>query len=273
MNAKQHGLSAYIPVLNPTRLDYSWRESATSLLGVADELIFIDAGSDDGSLEEMRQWANIDSRVRIIHYDLPRLPTWEEVDRDDLTRPKGDPRMLIHWLNYARQFCDFDHQISLDADEVLDPKGYPEIRKAVEDGIPRWFNRVNFWGDPFHEAPHGTVCGERVAKLGPTRYEMVSDEPRPEGEPEMRKLAINGQHLKIFHLGFLRRPDAFLRKSRVVQAMIHNCYDPRLREAEQTGKSWVELSPFPKGKELLAYPHHDWPPYVNDWLKERGYSI
>lgn len=181
--------------------------------------------------------------------------------------------MLIHWLNYARQFCGFDTQISLDADEVLDPRAYPEVRRAVDDRIPRWFSRINLWGDPFHEAPHGTVCGERVVKLGPTSMEMVSDEPRPEGEPEIRKLAIDGPNLKIFHLGFLRRQDAFLKKSRVVQAMIMNTYDPRLREAEKTGKSWVELSPFPPDKPLLGYPWKDWPPYVNDWLKERGYSV
>ena len=273
MSARQNGLSGYIPVRNGNSLDYCWQEAAMSLLPICDELIFCDSGSTDGPREEMDAWAKRDSKVRVIDYPWPRLPTPEEVEADDPTRPKGDPFMLIAWINFARRECRHMFQITLDADEVLDPRSYPEIRRAMNDGIPRWFNRVNCWGDPFHEAPHGSVCGERVARFAPTDMEMCSDEPRPEGEPEIRKLAISGPDLRIWHLGFLRRQEAFLKKSRIMQGLLHNCYDPRVREAEKTGQSWVELSPFPQGWAIMECPGNEMPEYAKSWCRTRGYKI
>jgi hypothetical protein len=207
--------------------------------------------------------------LRIIHWKWPVVATHDDW-KNDRPRPPGDPRLLIRWLNFAREHCLYDTQISIDADEVICPKGYPEIIHAVEDRVPRWFSRINFWKDPHHEAPHGTVCGERVAKLGPTYYETVSDEPREEGEPPMRSEAIFHDALRIFHLGFLRRPGAFFAKSKVMQAALHSTYDRRLLVAEGSGQNWMEASPF--DKPLIDYPYRDFPQYVNEWLIERGYT-
>ena len=273
MTARMKGLSGYIPVRNGLSLDYCFELAGTSLLPLVDELIFCDSDSTDGTREELDAWARRDSKVRVINYPWPRLPTQDEVERDDPTRPKGNPLMLIAWLEYARAACTYDMQITLDADEVLSPVSYPEVRRAVADRTPRWFSRVNLWGDPYHEAPHGSVCGERVARIAPTSFEMCSDEPRPDGEPEIRKQAIDGPELRIWHLGFLRRQEAFLKKSRVMQGALHNCYDPRLREAEKTGESWVKLSPFPPGWAMLEYHGQDYTPSVKNWLRERGHTV
>jgi hypothetical protein len=272
MSAKQEGLSGYIPVRDGLSLDYCFREAAMSLLPIVDELILCDSDSTDGTRKEMDEWAAVNSKIRVVNYPWPRLPTPEEVERDDLTRPPGNPVMLIAWLNFARQHCNYRFQITLDADEVLDPRSYPEIKRAMQDGLPRWMSRVNCWGDPFHEAPHGSVCGERVVRFAPTALEMCSDEPRPDGEPEIRKQAIDGPNCRIWHLGFLRRQEAFLRKSRVMQGALHNCYDPRLRQAEQTGESWVKLSPFPPGWGMLECPGQEMPEYAKAWCRARGYT-
>lgn len=268
-----HGLSGYVPVKDGDSLDYCWREAVRSLLPVCDEVIICDSDSSDSTREESVKWTLVDPKVFYFNRPWPLLPSPDEVERDDLTRPSGDPVMLIKWLNFCRSMCRFDTQIHLDADEVLDPRGHQEINNAIADRLPRWFRRINFWGDPRHEAPHGTVCGERVVYMGPTEYEMHSDEPTPQGEPEIRRLAVDGPNLTVWHLGFLRKPDAFLRKSRVMQGALHNCYDPRLREAERTGRSWVDLSPFPEGKPLLEV--NEWaafPDYVKSWLNARGYT-
>lgn len=272
MSILPHGLSGFVPIRNGISLDYCFREAIQSLLPICDEVIACDSDSTDGTSWALKQWAELEPKLRVINYPWPRLPTPDEVERDDLARPPGNPRMLITWLNFAREHCKFDTQITLDADEVIDPRAYPGIKTAVEDRIPRWFRRINFWGSPNWEAPHGTVCGERVVKMGPTTMETCSDEPRPEGEPEIRRLAQDGPNLVVWHLGFLREQKAFLRKSRVMQGALHNCYDPRLREAEKTGKPWVECSPFPEGKPLI--PVNEWsafPPYVKDWLLARGH--
>jgi len=271
------GLSGYIPIKNNYELDYCAQLGVRSLLPVCDEVIVVDAGSTDKTLAFFEEWAQWEPKLRIVHYDLPRLPTPDEVERDDLTRPPGNPVMLIPWLNAGRAACRFNTQITLDADETLAPIGAEVIKQAIADRAPRWFRRINLWpswvDDSIMEAPHGTVCGERVVRMGPTAYPMHSDEPCPEGEPEIRRLAVNddGDRLKIYHLGFLRDKQAFLRKSRIVQGMIHNTFDPRLRESERTGREWYKLSPFPENRPLLGVAY-DWPDYVNEWIKERGWK-
>ena len=268
-----HGLSGFVPVRNGIDLDYCFEEAIRSLLPICDEVIACDSDSTDSTRARLAELSVLEPKLRIINYPWPVLPSPDEVERDDLKRPPGNPRMLIKWLNFAREHCRYDTQITLDADEVLDPRGHQEIRNAISDRIPRWFRRINFWGTPNWEAPHGTVCGEKVVKLGPTEYETCSDEPRPEGEPEIRRLAIDGPNLVIWHLGFLREQKAFLRKSRVMQAALHSCYDPRLREAEKGDKPWHEYSPFPEGKPLL--PVNEWsafPDYIKIWLAKRGYG-
>lgn len=270
------GLSAFVPVKNNFELDYCAQLAVQSLLPVCDEVIVVDAGSTDNTLPFFEEWADREPRLRIVHYTLPPLPTPDEVERDDPNRPPGNPVMLIPWLAAGTAACKYDMQISLDADETLAPRSYEAIREAVRTRQSKWFRRINLWpswvDDSIMEAPHGTVCGEAVVRLGPTEYPMHSDEPTPNGEPEMRKQATrdDGDRLKIYHLGFLRDKQKFLRKSRIVQGMIHSCYDNRLREAERTGRDWYRCSPFPENRPLLGVAY-DWPDYVNDWIKERGW--
>jgi len=266
------GLSGYIPIKNNFELDYCAQLGVRSLLPVCDEVIVVDAGSTDKTLPFFEEWAQWEPKLRIVHYEIPRLPTPEEVERDDLTRPPGNPVMLIPWLEAGRKACRYSWQITLDGDEVLDEGSYPYIKPAIEYGYPCWMNRVNLWKSPQSEAPHGTVCGERVVRLAPTRMEMCSDEPRPEGEPEIRRTAVNGDNMAIIHLGFLRKQPEFLKKSRVMQGWLMNTYDSRLRQAEQTGESWVALSPFPEGKPLIPC-NRKFAPYVNEWLTERRHTL
>ena len=271
MSSLLPGLSGYIPIKNNFELDYCAQLGVRSLLPICDEVIIVDGGSTDGTLEYFRLWASYEPKIRIVSYEIPRLPTPEEVEKDDLTRPSGNPVMLIPWLNAGRLACRYKWQITLDGDEVLDESSYSWVKLAMADGYPCWMSRMNLWKSPQWEAPHGTVCGERVVRLAPTEMEMCSDEPRPEGEPEVRRKAVNGDNMLIVHLGFLRRQKSFLKKSRIMQGWLMNTYDNRLRTAEKTGESWVELSPFPEGKPLLPV-HRKFAPYVNEWLLERGYT-
>jgi hypothetical protein len=272
------GLSGFIPIRNGDDLGYPWREAAFSLLPVCDEVIISDGGSTDGTREAIQQWASIDPKIKLLDYPWPKLPTPDEVERDDLSRPPGDPRFLVTWLNFIRKHCEFSSCLHLDADEILCSKSHDVIRQLVREHRSAWFYRINFWpmfpGDMHTIAPHGTVCGERVVYLGPTELECVSDEPRFEGEPPIRVNATDEfvDKLRIFHVGFMRNQEAFLKKSRICQAAIHSCYDPRLRQAEKTGESWIALSPFPAEKPMLSYPHNDIPRCLHEWLRRQGFN-
>lgn len=249
------GLSGYVPVRNGDSLDYCWRLAAESLLAVCDEVIICDADSTDGTHEAADEWSSREKRLRVINYPWPN--------------PVGDPWMLQKWLNFIREQVRYSSQITLDADEVLHPDSYPEICAAAHRGECRWFKRMNFWKDSRHLVPDGWVCGMNVARLGPSELMMVSDNPHPDGEPEIRRRATYHDSLRIWHLGFLRKPAAFFAKSKAMQSFICNSYDPRLTEAEKTGQPWYELSTFPA--ELVPYdgPH---PEIVHEWLKARGYT-
>lgn len=251
----KRGLCGYVPVRNCNDLDYCWRLSVESLLPVCDQVIVCDSDSTDGTKEELWQWLETEPKLRAINYPWPN--------------PVGDPWMLQKWLNFIREHVSYDMQMTLDADEVLHPDSYKEIAYAVKMRECRWFKRLNFWKDCWHMVPDGWVCGMNVARLGPSELMMVSDNPHPDGEPEIRKRATFHDSLRIWHLGFLRKPEAFFAKSKVMQSVVCNSYDPRLAEAEKTGQPWYEVSTFPAELERFVGKH---PPIVREWLRERGYD-
>lgn len=265
----KRGLSAYLPVRNGTALDYAWRGAAESLLAVADELILCDSDSTDDTRAQMDGMAERDPRIRVINWTWPVVPSPDAVARGE-PGPPGQPRLLIRWLNYCREFCRYDMQITSDADEVLCPKSHPRIRDAVAKRECLYFFRLHFWCDHRHITRNDRVCGSYVARLGPTELEMVSDEMRPEGEPPIRQRAVKHDSLRFFHYGFIRSQKAFFDKSKVVQAALHNTYDLRLIEAEKGQIPWTDLTDV---GALLPYPDKDHPEVAWSWLRDHGYDI
>lgn len=250
------GLSGYVPVRNGNSLDYCWQLAVLSMLPVCDEVVICDSDSTDGTREEAEEWAKKEPKIRVINYPWPN--------------PKGDVWMLMKWLNFTRRELRYDMQITLDADEVIHPEAYPDIKRAVEERSCRWFKRMNFWKDANHLVPDGQVCGRNVVRLGPTRLEMISDnaEPHPNGEPAIRKKATYNPRNLIWHLGFLRNQKAFLAKSRVMQSAMLNDYDKGLELAEKTGQDWHTLSNANIKLEPYEGTHPD---IVKLWLNERGH--
>lgn len=251
-------ISGYICASNVVLRDYSFREAALSLLPVCDELVLSIGPSEDQTMEIAKALVESDSRVRILEYPL-HMPV-----RD------------IHWwtkhLNWTRERLTHPMQLTLDADEVLYPRSYQPIRDAAKNGECRWFQRYNFWGDTKHTAPHGRVCGEQVARLGPTSLWMPSDEPHPEGEPEIRMRAgwppNAHDDMAIAHLGFLRKPEAFFGKVRAVNGAFFGSYDERLERAEKEGVHWSTYCPF--DIPLLDHPG-DIPEVAHQWLRDRNH--
>lgn len=263
------GISAYLPVRNGTVLDYPWRAVAESLLGIADELILCDSDSTDDTREQMDGHASRDARVRVINWPWPVVPSPEGVAKGE-AGPPGRPRLLIEWLNHCRSFCRYDMQLTSDADEILCPKSYDRIREARDKRESLYFHRLNFWGNHREITQDDKVVGSYVARFGPTEFEMVSDEMRPEGEPPIRKRAVKHPSLRFFHAGFIRRQQAFFDKSRVMQAALHNTHDLRLARAEKEKIPWHELAYV---GDLIPYTSKDWPEVSWAWLGEHGYDF
>lgn len=252
-------ISGYIAVRDGVELDFCFIEAIKSLIPICDEVLVADFGSRDDTIEQVKKIG--DSRVRII------------------TRPRTEIVRDLHWwtdiLNWARSQLSYDYQMTLDADEVLSEKAYPLIREAAKSERCLWFNRWNFWSDAQHLAPAGRVCGEAVVRAGPSHLFMCSDEPYPNGEPEIRKLAGNRNNipneLSVFHYGFLRKQEALIQKCEInLQAFFGASQDERLIRAQAEGRPWQELCPF--DRPLQDY-HGEHPLVAHEWLRERGYHV
>ncbi len=273
-------ISGYVCASNALKLDYMLAEAARSLIPVCDEVVLSIGPSTDGTRELAEQLCKEDDRFRILDYpnEMPvREITW-----------------WTTWINWTRRQLKFPLQLEMDADEVLCPGSYEAILEIAKnakvidiphdnrlinfDKIPNsgstWFHRLNFWGDAQHLCPHGTVCGEQVVRLGATDLWMPSDEPHPEGLPEIQRRAgwpPNAEpHMRIFHYGMLRKEQAMIDKCRIVGAAFFGVVDERLLKAERDGTPWINEFGF--DRPLIGYGDQH-PPVAHAWLKERGYNV
>jgi len=257
-------LGGYVCVRRGLALDYCFPEAIRSLLPVCNEVVVCDSDSDDGTREYLDQMARNYPKIRVIN------------------RPWPDPQGRSHhfwveWLNYARQHLTTDCQITLDADEVLDDS--PLCHKVIQDALctdhpARFFHRLNFWRDPHSLIPSGYCLADKVARMGLADRTMHSDEPRSEDGADWRILdeAVFHPDLKIFHLGFLRRREAFYAKNRAVSRIWQGeGRDPRLIEGEQNGLEVWETS-CEYADLLVPYTGH-YPASVVKWLAERRHYV
>lgn len=251
------GLCGILAIRDGIELDYCGELAIQSMLPVCDEVLIGDGGSTDGTREFFVEWAKQEPKIRVLDYPWPN--------------PVGDQYIHQKWLNWIQQFSRFNMVCTVDADEVFDPSCYSRMTQAAEKQECLWFHRVNLWKDPQHEAPHGTVCGHEVARLGPVELPLVSDQQYPGGEPEIRVKALRDASLRIWHLGFLRDQKKFLKKSRREQLFLLNTYDSRLEQCEKTGEDWVELTMW-KDRELIEHKFM-LPETIKPWLRERGHSL
>lgn len=252
----KHGISGYVCIRNSITLDYCVEEAAESMLPVVDELILCDGESDDGT-DNILNWikAKHPDKVRIVTYPWPG--------------PHRDLHWWVNWLNAARQHCQYSMQLTLDADEVLDPCSYETIRSIAAQGGSGMFKRHNYWRDPQHLVPFNKCCGEQVARLAPSGLWMPSDEPQPLHQPNARTNAVHRPELIIHHLGFLRKNEAFVKKTEVVQNAFFGSVDTRIAKATEGGKHWSDFDYF---GEPLREAERRTPTLCHAWLAARGYA-
>lgn len=252
-------LSGFVCVRNGLKLDYCFQLAIDSLLGVCDEVVVSESESTDGTREFLENWAKGQPKLRIVNYPWPN--------------PNRDITWWTTWLNHARELLKYPMQLALDADEMLDPASYPAVLAAVERGESRWFQRLNFWQDAQHLVPSGHVCADQVARLGPSNLWMPSDEPHPEGEPELIKRAgwppNADRSLRIYHYGFIRKEQAMIDKCRVVGGAFFGTMDARLEKAEAQKTPWLTEVTLPAPMQNFTEGH---PKLAHEWLRNRGYT-
>jgi glycosyltransferase involved in cell wall biosynthesis len=252
-------LSGFTVCKNALSLDYAIVECINSLLPVCDEVVVGEMGSTDGTRLALQAWSERDSRIRIV-------------DIRDWTRERGNMKWFVEALNETRQHLQYPMMLQLDADEVLgdDRETLALVQRAKETGEIFAFDRLNFARDAKSLIPEGECCGKYVVRIGPSKYWIPSDEPHERGEVEFLDLAHIEPMAKIFHLGFLRHPEAFYAKARVVLGAFFNEFDSRLAAAER--EQTDPLSKFEWWNRLERYTG-DYPAGVKKWMLARGHSV
>ena len=245
-------LSGYTVTRDCVSGDYCFEECIRSLSAICDEVVVADAMSEDGTRERIASLVCELGNVRVVNYP-----------REDLFNDRG---FFTRWLNYTRLQLTGDIQLQLDADEVFDTDSRDYIRMLAEHGRPYWCRRLNFWGDHRHYAPSGVVCGDRVVRLAPARYWMPSDEGHVPEVP-IRLDARDGGPV-VYHYGFIRHANGFLKKSEWFQQALVGDFDKRLKRAKETGEDWRILAPCPATPVPYNGPH---PRIAHNWLRARGY--
>lgn len=240
---------------NAIEFDYCWRESILSMLPMCDVVIALECKSTDNTREELEKFAVEHPKVLV---------------RDGPWNPGPGGFWLSESTNAARSIVGTDYHVNLQADEVFGDHAPGHVRLWAENRKLVLFNRLNFWGDHRHLIPANTVCGDYTFRAAPTEIPSVGDAESLEPRHENRALAT----FPIFHYGFLRHTQAYVKKTRYVQTAWTGSYDPTVDIVEKEG-----IAALASGKTPTAHPLSSCRPYdgphpvvAHQWLKDRGYE-
>jgi len=256
------GISGFTLARDCMANDYCIKECVESLLPICDEVVISDGESTDGSRELLERWVEREPKIRIVDYK------WKY--------PKGDSKWFTDWINDARSHLRYKTMVQLDCDEILhsSPECHAAIKAASDAGKALQVDRLNLWrkdGKPML-IPDGHCVGKWVTRVGPSELWLPSDEPHLPGEVPILDMAEKAHAVRIWHVGFMRRRDAFYRKSKIVIEGFFHRWDTRLERGQKEGKELWETEAGADYEHLLEPINCEMPDPVQRWLSARGHA-
>lgn len=131
-------VSGYTTTYNCVSQNYPFVESITSMLDCMDEVVVVDGGSDDGTLDVLNDIASTNSKLKVIS---------NPVDWQHTRSAVFDGSQKAH----ARSHCTEDFCWQMDVDEIIHENDYKKIKEVAKNihksiqvvALPV----VEFWGD------------------------------------------------------------------------------------------------------------------------------
>jgi hypothetical protein len=240
-------------IRNGIKYDYCFIEALRCLQEFCDKVVVYEVGSDDNTNMAIR--AYLDGKTTIIH--RPNS-WWQQLDEE-----YGKEKLSI-CTNHAIEELDTDYVFNLQGDEIVDPKSYSWIRKAVDEGAEGYLcKRINLWKDPYHQLNvphHRKPCSTEILRLAKTCYRAYDDAESIAAPCESKYVDL----IKIWHMGFVRKREIHPAKIREMQGNIFKCgVDAKLdgMEVFDSTKWFTDEDLIPIEDEL--------PPLIQQWAKGR----
>jgi glycosyltransferase involved in cell wall biosynthesis len=219
-------LSGFSFIRNGVSLDYPFVEAYRSILPLVDELVVAVGDSTDGTREALEA----------LNASLP-IPKLRLVDTvwDDSLRSGG--RILAQQTDVALSHVRSPWAFYIQADEVLHERYHATVRHALAqaDNAPRCegllFDYRHFYGSyQYVGASRRWYRAEvRIVRrqLGLFSYRDAQGFRIREADGSERKLRVrraeaDGQRAEIYHYGWVRDPEAQLRKQQAFHRLWHD---------------------------------------------------
>lgn len=238
-------------IRNGLEYDYCFEESIKCLLDFCDKVVVVDAGSDDGTTEILK---NINNHKLLVIY----------LSKEEWLNRHGKEK-LTYFTDKAIDELDTDYNFYLQADEILHESSYKWVRTAMEVGGEGYLcTRNNLWGNcnlqlnvPHERKP----CSTSVLRLAKTRYKAYGD------AESLNAPCINDfeEKIKIWHYGFVRKKEVMRAKIINMQIGVFGMsdYDPKLDECNIFNpKLWFDGDDL----EKITEPH---PKIMKNWILTR----
>lgn len=239
-------------VRNGIKYDYCFKEAILCLQLLCDQVIVLDAGSDDGTVGELKTLSN--EKTTFIFCDPSE---WEAQGKERFK--------LSYFTNKAASFLETDWHINLQADEIIHESSFNTIRQAIQKGGEGyWSTRINCWGSTRHALnvpDNRKPVGTEVLRLAKTGYPSVDD---------AQSLSCPGSFeylndIRIYHYGFVRNKYVHCDKIRHMITQIFNWeMDKKVEEMQGIFDPWKHFT-----KDDVVPIIEATPIFVKQWCDER----
>ena len=207
-------ISGFTFVRNGIKYDYPFIESIKSVLPIVDEMIVNIPLSEDNTLEQIKELAKIEKKIKII-----------ETKWDDKT-PSGGT-ILAHHTNLALQKCTGDWCLYIQADEIIHEKDHTIIQKTMQDNINNknidgiLFDYIHFYGS-YNSIAKSRNWYQKEIRIIRNKQNIISyKDAQGFRHKDLSRITVINSTARIFHYGWVKPIELMREKTVAMDRLWH----------------------------------------------------